>query len=95
MIQVTFAVVSRIPPEWIQTLPRFVAVKAGESIQQAIVIRVPQNSKTPSGLQRMKLQLVSQRYSAINVAIVINLNVQQFVALQLKWSQNTLKCRLM
>ena len=83
--------VSRIPPEWIQTPPRFVAVKAGESIQQAIVIRVPKTPKTPSGLQRMKLQLVSQRYSAINVAIVINLNVQQFVAFTAKMEPEHVK----
>lgn len=71
-----------VPPSWILTPSTFIAVEAGGSVQTRIQIRPARSQQTPSGRQRLRLELVSQQYPDVHVGIAATLMLTPFVAFE-------------
>jgi hypothetical protein len=54
--------VQGLPSEWITSPNEFVSVPAGETVPIALSIRPPRQPDTPTGRQRFRLDLKSQRH---------------------------------
>ncbi len=51
--------VQGIPSTWVKTPGEFVTVLPGDSVQMSMVIQPPRQRRTPTGRQRLRLELVS------------------------------------
>ncbi len=74
--------VKGVPPSWIITKSTFIAVEAGGSVQVSVQIRPPRSQQTPSGRQRLRLELVSQQYPDTRVGIAATLMLASFTAFE-------------
>lgn len=69
-----------IPTNWIVSRQEFVPLAASTTRALSVVIRPPRHRSTPTGRQRVRLQLVSQRYPDSNVATNVDLVLGNFAA---------------
>jgi len=71
-----------LPAAWVSAPTEFVPVRAGETVQLGVGIRAPRHRSTPTGRQRLRLELVSQRYPQLEVATTAILSLGTFVAFE-------------
>ena len=71
-----------VPSSWLVTPGRFITVGAGKSVQTAVKIRPPRTTQTPSGRQRLRLELISQQYPDIQVSQSASLMLSPFIAFE-------------
>ncbi|MEM7333798.1 MAG: protein kinase [Chloroflexota bacterium] len=71
-----------VPAAWIVTPGEFVTVNAGETAQIAIMLRPPRHRSTPTGRQRVRLQLISQQHPETKPAVTASLQIGTFVAFE-------------
>ncbi len=83
--------VQGIPSSWVIVPTEYIPVPAGETIQVAIAVRPPKHNSTPSGRQRMRIELRSQRYRDLQVGVSATLQVTGFVAFEASLSNAQIK----
>lgn len=74
--------VQGVPAAWLTTPSEFITLPAGETAQIAVGIRPPKHRSTPTGRQRVRLQLISQRHPDLETAVTASLQIGQFVAFE-------------
>ena len=74
--------VQGIPDSWAIVPNEYIPVPAGETIQVAIAVNPPREGATPTGRQRMRIQLRSQRFRDLNIGKSVTLQVIGFVAFE-------------
>lgn len=74
--------VQGVPVAWIETPSEFVTVQAGESAQMEVILRPPKHRSTPTGRQRVRLQVVSQQHPNVNTAVTASLHIAPFVSFE-------------
>jgi serine/threonine protein kinase len=74
--------VQGVPPSWVTTPHECVQAPAGETVQLSIAVRPPRHPSTSTGRQRLRVELVSQRYPNVRVGESISLIVTGFVAFE-------------
>ncbi|MCB8920181.1 MAG: protein kinase [Ardenticatenaceae bacterium] len=70
--------VSGIQEDWV-TLEGFKDIAAGATVPLTVTIRPPRSAKTPTGRQRFRLELVSQKQPTIQVGTTASLFIGTFV----------------
>lgn len=83
--------VQGIPNSWVIVPTEYIPVPAGETIQVAIAVRPPKQHSTPTGRQRMRIELRSQRYRNLQVGVSATLHVTGFVAFEASLSNSQVK----
>jgi pSer/pThr/pTyr-binding forkhead associated (FHA) protein len=76
--------VQGLPASWLATPSEFTPVAAGETVQLTVGIRPPRDRSTPSGRQRFRLELVSQRHPQTKTAVTAFLFLGAFTAFEAK-----------
>lgn len=71
-----------LPAAWVSAPNEFRNLPAGESIQFTVVIAPPKHRSTPTGRQRFRLELVSQRHPDAKPAASAFLIIGTFVAFE-------------
>ena len=71
-----------VPPAWILSKSNFIAVAAGGTAQINIKIRPPRSQQTPSGRQRLRLELVSQQHPNSKASVAATLMLAAFTAFE-------------
>lgn len=71
--------VQGIPGNWVTTPDEFVTVPAGRTAQLTILIEPPRHRSTPTGRQRVRIELISQRYPTLKLATSASLLINGFV----------------
>ncbi|MCP5095392.1 MAG: protein kinase [Chloroflexi bacterium] len=74
--------VQGVSPSWIVSPAEFVTLPAGQTIPLTISLRPPKNQNTPTGRQRFRLALVSQRHPDAKLAVNASLILGSFVAFE-------------
>ncbi|MFN2117117.1 MAG: protein kinase domain-containing protein [Candidatus Promineifilaceae bacterium] len=64
-----------IPSSWITTAPSFTTVAPGGTVDMTIGILPPRKEDTPTGRQRLLLEVLSQRYPDLQTSASMNLNI--------------------
>lgn len=83
--------VQGIPQDWVSTPGEFVDLPAGATTQIPVIIRPPRHRTTPTGRQRVRLELVSQRYRQLRVGVGLSLMLTGFVAFEAGLSSNQIR----
>lgn len=74
--------VQGIPSSWIVTPNQFVNVPAGSTVPLRFALRPPRQGSTPTGRQRIRLELVSQQHPDLKVGVSASLMLGTFVAFE-------------
>lgn len=74
--------VQGIPANWVAAPGQFVTVAAGATVSIRIGVRPPRHRSTPTGRQRFRLELVSQRHPDLKLAASASLVLGTFVAFE-------------
>ncbi len=74
--------VQGLSPSWVMSPTEFTAVPAGETVQLTVSIRPPKHRSTPTGRQRFRLALLSQRHAEAKVGVNASLMLGTFVAFE-------------
>jgi pSer/pThr/pTyr-binding forkhead associated (FHA) protein len=74
--------VQGVPASWVKSPGEFVTLMANDSVQLTIQIQPPRQRGTPTGRQRLRLELVSQKYPDLNLGTNASLLVGEFVAFE-------------
>ena len=74
--------VQGIPASWVVTPAEFKPVAAGETVRLTVGIRPPRHRSTPSGRQRLRVELVSQRHPNVETAVTAFLFLGSFTAFE-------------
>ncbi|HRQ38436.1 MAG TPA: protein kinase [Chloroflexota bacterium] len=74
--------VQGIPANWVAAPGQFVTVAAGATVSIRIAVRPPRHRSTPTGRQRFRLELVSQRHPDLKVGVSASLVLGTFVAFE-------------
>ena len=74
--------VQGVPASWIKSPGEFVTVMANDSVQLTIQIQPPRQRGTPTGRQRLRLELISQQHPDLKLGINASLLVGGFVAFE-------------
>ncbi len=69
-----------VPASWIRTPGEFTAVPAGETAQLSVVIQPPRQRNTPTGRQRLRLDLISQQHPQLKLGATASLMLGGFIA---------------
>lgn len=83
--------VQGIDPAWVTLPDGFVRVPAGETVSIPVSIRPPRDRTVPSGRQRLRLELVSQRHPTANIGATTTLTVGGFMAFEAVLEPETLR----
>ena len=83
--------VQGIPDSWVIVPTEYIPAPAGETVQVTISIRPPRHRSTPTGRQRMRVELRSQRYRELHVGTSVTLYVTGFVAFEATLSNTQVK----
>ncbi|WP_374686858.1 protein kinase, partial [Promineifilum sp.] len=67
-----------IDPSWVEAPADFVELPAGQTISIPFAVHPPRRQGTPSGRQRVRIELVSQRYPNARVGTTATLSVSSF-----------------
>ena len=74
--------VQGIPASWIKSPGEFVTLMANDSVQLNVQIQPPRQRGTPTGRQRLRLELVSQQQPDLKLGVNASLLVGGFVAFE-------------
>ncbi|MFQ5399065.1 MAG: protein kinase [Anaerolineae bacterium] len=81
-----------IGPEGVVQAPgEFVSVPAGETAQLKVIIAPPRSRKTPTGRQRLRLELISQKHPELKLAATAWLLLGAFVDFEASMDQDQVK----
>ncbi|NHZ72175.1 MAG: protein kinase, partial [Aquificales bacterium] len=80
-----------IPDSWVIVPNEYISAPAGETVQIAVTVRPPRHRSTPTGRQRMRIELRSQRYRNVRVGASATLHVTGFVAFEASLSSMQVK----
>ena len=69
-------------PSWVEPPDEFVVVPPRQTVPISFAIKPPRARGTPSGRQRLRIELVSQRYPEARVAVSASLTVNGFAAFE-------------
>jgi len=83
--------VQGVPQDWVSTPTEFIDLPAGATTQIALAVRPPRHRSTPTGRQRVRLELVSQRYRNVRVGVGMSLIVGGFVSFEASLSNSQLR----
>lgn len=83
--------VQGVPQEWVSTPTEFIDLPAGATTQIALAIRPPRHRSTPTGRQRVRLELVSQRHRRLRVGAAMSLIVGGFVSFEARLSNSQIR----
>jgi eukaryotic-like serine/threonine-protein kinase len=83
--------VQGLPSSWVMPPGEFRNLPAGETIQLTMTIRPPKHRSTPTGRQRFRVELVSQRHPSAKVAASASLIVGTFVAFEANLDSNQVR----
>ncbi|PIE82427.1 MAG: hypothetical protein CSA11_00615 [Chloroflexi bacterium] len=83
--------VQGIPDSWVIVPNEYISVPAGETIQVAIAVNPRRTARTPSGRQKMYIQLRSQQFRELNVGKSVTLQVAGFVAFEASLSNTQVR----
>ncbi|MCA9923768.1 MAG: protein kinase [Anaerolineales bacterium] len=76
--------VQGVPASWLVTPAEFKPVAAGETVQLTVGLRPPRHQSTPTGRQRLRLELVSQRHPEVTTAVNAFLFLGGFTSFEAK-----------
>lgn len=74
--------VQGVPSSWLVSQSEFTTVRAGETVQIPVTVRPPRHRSTPTGRQRVRLQIVSQQHPDLDTAVTASLLLGSFVAFE-------------
>lgn len=74
--------VQGIDPSWVEMPDEFVAVPPRQTVSVPFAIKPPRGRGAPSGRQRLRIEVVSQRYPQAKIGISAALTVSGFVAFE-------------
>lgn len=74
--------VQGIPPAWVKTPGEFVTVMPNDSVQLNVIMQPPRQRSTPTGRQRLRLELISQQHPDLHVGLNASLMVGGFVSFE-------------
>lgn len=80
-----------LPGSWAMPPGEFKNLPAGETIQLGITIRPPKHRSTPTGRQRFRIELVSQRQPDVKVGTTASLIIGTFVAFEANLDTNQIR----
>jgi len=80
-----------LPGSWAMPPGEFKNLPAGETIQLAITLRPPKHRSTPTGRQRFRIELVSQRHPDAKVGTTASLIIGSFVAFEANLDTNQVR----
>ncbi|MAT95967.1 MAG: hypothetical protein CL608_02270 [Anaerolineaceae bacterium] len=80
-----------LPGSWAMPPGEFKNLHAGETIQLGITIRPPKHRSTPTGRQRFRIELVSQRHPDAKLGASASLIIGTFVAFEASMDTNQLR----
>jgi eukaryotic-like serine/threonine-protein kinase len=83
--------VEGLPSDWITSPHEFVSVPAGQTVPITVSIRPPRQPDTPTGRQRFRLTLKSQRHENLRVATSASLQLGSFNAFEASMSTDQLQ----
>ncbi len=83
--------VQGLPGSWAMPPGEFRNLPAGETIQLAITIRPPKHRSTPTGRQRFRVELVSQRHPNSKLGATASLIIGTFVAFEATLDNNQVR----
>ncbi|MCB8983948.1 MAG: protein kinase [Ardenticatenaceae bacterium] len=83
--------VQGVPQEWVSTPTEFIDLPAGATTQIALAVRPPRHRSTPTGRQRVRLELVSQRYRGVRVGAGLSLIIGGFVSYEARLSNSLIR----
>jgi eukaryotic-like serine/threonine-protein kinase len=73
-----------LSPDWVQLPNQFTLAPAGETVQLPVQVKIPRQSGIPTGRQRFRLELISQRHPDTRPAVTITLDVKSFEQFNLR-----------
>jgi len=73
-----------LSPDWVQLPNQFTQAPAGETVQLPVQVKIPRQSGIPTGRQRFRLQLISQRYPDQRPAVTVSLDIKSFEQFNLR-----------
>lgn len=71
--------VQGLPASWLVTPDEFMSVPAGQTVPISFHIRPPRNRDTPTGRQRLRIELVSQRLPELKLATTAVINIDGYI----------------
>lgn len=74
--------VQGLPSAWIITPNEFVTVPPGQTAQMSLGLRPPRQRGTPTGRQRFRIEVVSQRHPDLKLGVSATLDVTAFMAFE-------------
>ncbi|MBK8901955.1 MAG: protein kinase [Anaerolineaceae bacterium] len=80
-----------LPGAWAAPPGEFRNLPAGETIQLSITIRPPKHRSTPTGRQRFRIELVSQRHPDAKVGTTASVIIGTFVAFEASLEPNQVR----
>ena len=80
-----------IPDSWVIVPNEYIPVPTGETVQVTVAVKPPRHRSTPTGRQRMRIELRSQRYRNLTVGVSATLHVTGFVAFEASLSNSQVK----
>ena len=80
-----------LPGSWAMPPGEFRNLPAGETIQLALTIRPPKHRSTPTGRQRFRVELVSQRHPNIKLGATASLIIGTFVSFEANLDNNQVR----
>ncbi|MBP6470118.1 MAG: protein kinase [Chloroflexi bacterium] len=83
--------VQGVPQEWVSTPTEFIDLPAGATTQLSLAIRPPRHRSTPTGRQRMRLELVSQQHPRLRVGAALTLIIGGFVSFEARLSNSQVR----
>ncbi|MCP4415515.1 MAG: protein kinase [Chloroflexi bacterium] len=80
-----------LPSSWAMPPSEFRNLPAGETVQLTVTIRPPKHRSTPTGRQRFRVELISQRHPSVKVGTSASLIVGTFVAFEATLDNNQVR----
>lgn len=79
------------PQSWIDTPTEYITIPAGQTVQVPLVLHPPRHGGTPTGRQRIRVELRSQRHRSLDVGESFWLNISGFVAFEAAMSNTQVR----
>jgi eukaryotic-like serine/threonine-protein kinase len=76
--------VQGVDPTWVSVPEEFVPVASGQTVPVAFAIKIPRSRGTPTHRQRIRIELVSQRYPQLKIGTSADLVPGNFVTFDAK-----------
>lgn len=80
--------VQGVPAAWVTSPGEFVSLPAGQTVQLSVDIRPPRHPGTPTGRQRVRLELISQQHPQFELGANASLMLTGFVSFEASLDQD-------